>query len=143
MTSIKYISLALLMLFATGCASMGLARHSDVETQRALDVAMALKFEDVPIPTGFHVIPNETFTFQNEVLRVGILKYSGRVGADQVVNFYKDQMPLYNWNLINIVEYGRAVINFEREDQTCIVTVEPYTTKTVLTIAIAPRSSRR
>ena len=108
-----------------------------------LAVASRLKFDDVPVPSGFKIIREDSFIFQDSSVRIGLIKYAGRPNAEDLVNFYKDQMPLYNWNLINIVEYGRAVINFEREGQTCIVTVEPYSTKTILTIAIAPRSSRK
>ena len=135
------------ILFISGCANMPMRRsESDSEINGApmgLAVASRLKFDDVPVPNGFRIIREDSFIFQDSSVRIGLIKYAGRPNVEDLVNFYKDQMPLYNWNLINIVEYGRAVINFEREDQTCIVTVEPYTTKTVLTIAIAPRSSRK
>jgi hypothetical protein len=73
---------------------------------------------------------------------VGILKYAGGAKADQVVNFYKDQMPLYNWRFLNLLEYGRRIMNFDREDQTCIIVIEPTGVSTYVTITVAPKAGR-
>ena len=138
----KLIPLWFIIFFMVGCATAGTRYGGAEEAPKALDVAMALKFEDVPIPAGFRAVTNESFTFQNEVIRVGILKYSGGAAADQVVNFYKDQMPLYSWRFLNMLEYGRRILNFDREDQTCIVVVEPTKLTTYITITVAPKGGR-
>ena len=103
---------------------------------------MSLKFDDVPVPSGFKPIGNESFTFENDVLRVGIVKYAGRAKADQVATFYKDQMSLYNWRFLNMLEYGKRIMNFEREDQTCIIVIEAGKMSTYVTITVAPKASR-
>ena len=136
------ILLLAVVIFASGCATTGSGGGPDGETARSLDVSMALKFEDVPIPSGFKSVTRESFTFENDVLRVGIMKYAGRANADQVSAFYKDQMPLYNWRFINMVEYGRRILNFEREDQTCVIIVEPARMSTYVTITVAPKAGR-
>lgn len=134
--------LAVSVFTLSGCATSG-SRSGDLgEAPKSLDVAMALKFEDIPIPSGFYPITPESFTFQNDVLRVGILKYAGGAKVDQVVNFYKDQMPLYNWRFMNMMEYGRRILNFDREDQTCIIVVEPAKMRTYVTITVAPKAGR-
>jgi len=107
-----------------------------------LDVAMALKFEDVPIPSGFKPVTKDSFIFENDVLRVGILKYSGKAKAYQVVDFYKDQMPLYNWRFLNMMEYGRRIMNFDRDDQSCIIVIEPGRMSTSVSITVAPKAGR-
>jgi len=132
----------LLLLFLSGCASSSPYKSDDADSYKALDVSMALKFEDVPVPTGFKPIARESFVFENDVLRVGILKYSGRVNPDHVVNFYKDQMALYNWRFLNIVEYQRRIMSFEREDQNCIILIEPSGMGTLLTVSVAPKAGR-
>lgn len=137
-----YIAVIMVAMLAAGCA-VGRERQRDTgEAPKALDVAMALKFEDVPIPSGFRAVTNESFIFQNDVLRVGILKYSGGANAEHVVNFYKDQMPLYNWRFLNMLEYGRRIMNFDREDQTCIIVIEPYKFNTSVTLTVAPKGGR-
>jgi len=60
---------------------------------------------------------------------VGVLKYQGKTNPDQVVNFYKEQMAMYNWNLVNIVEYGQRLMNFERENEPVLL---PWSQREVL-----------
>ncbi|MFA5069106.1 MAG: hypothetical protein WC300_02555 [Candidatus Omnitrophota bacterium] len=141
---IKHIALLVIaVVLFSGCASSGSYRSSDsASAYKTLDVASTLKFEDVPVPTGFKIIGQQSFTFENDALRVGILKFSGRINADQTVIFYKDQMPLYNWHFVNIVEYGKRIMSFERDDQNCTIFIEPSGMSTLLTISVAPKAGR-
>lgn len=142
MQSIRLIFFIIVAMLVAGCATTG-SRSSDAgETPKMLDVAMALKFEDIPIPAGFRPVTRESFTFQNDVLRVGILKYAGKAQANQVVDFYKDQMPLYNWRFLNMMEYGRRILSFDRDDQTCIIVIEPVKVNCYVTITVAPKAGR-
>ncbi|MFH1868583.1 MAG: hypothetical protein ABH843_06395 [Candidatus Omnitrophota bacterium] len=139
---VKVIFTLLFITLLSGCATTGSGGAESDGSSKMLDVAMALRFEDVPVPNGFRAVTNESFIFQNDALRVGILKYAGRAYADQVVNFYKDQMPLYGWRFLNMLEYGRRIINFDREDQTCIVVIEPAKLNTYITVTVAPKAGR-
>ena len=105
-----------------------------------LKVASNLKFEDIPVPHGFKIDQYDSFSFQTGSTRLGVLKYKGRATADRVVAFYKEQMPVYNWNLINIIEYGRRMLTFERAQEICIITIEPTRGKTTLFVSVSPRS---
>ena len=135
-----FLPVSLLLIVFLGCASAGPNTRSDGATKE-LGVASILKFEDVPIPAGFRIVTDQSFSFQNELTRVGILRYAGRANAQRVIQFYKDQMPLYNWQFVNMIEYDRSLLNFEKADQTCTVTVEVGITKTALAIAVAPKGT--
>jgi len=136
-----FIIFAALFVLA-GCATTnrGGSENSSYPSQTQATAQRFLKFDDVPVPAGFNMIDNESFVFQNDRMRVGLLKYSGMPDANQVVQFYKDQMPMYNWDMINIIEYGQKVMNFDRADQTCIITVQPQSMRTVIAIAVAPKA---
>ncbi len=127
----------------TGCAAFQKKASTEgpYVTPESMGVSSSLKFDDVPIPAGFKIVDSDSFTFQNRDLRIGLLRYTGRVSGDQTVSFYKENMPMYNWSLINIVEYGRRIMNFERAGQSCIITAEPSSFYTILTIAVAPRAT--
>ena len=74
---------------------------------------------------------------------MAVLKYQGRVNIDQVINFYKEQMPMYNWSLINIIEYGQRLLNFERENETCIITIQVagfWNEEALVTVSLGPKS---
>ncbi len=132
----------LLVAFLCGCTGMGgSGSYSGSSSEvRTLDVSTMLRFKDVPAPSGFNVLEQESFAFQNDVTRVALLKYIGSRSSDEVVMFFKEQMPMYNWNPINIIEYERRILNYEKEGESCIVTIEARGRKSIVTIAISPKS---
>jgi hypothetical protein len=128
------IACCLLATILTGCASAPDAR---IEPQTIL------KFTDIPIPVGLKPLAMASYSFESAGVRVAVLKYLGRGNLDQVINFYKEQMPMYNWNLINIVEYGQRLLNFERENETCIITMQTsgwWNENILVTISVGPKS---
>jgi hypothetical protein len=134
------LGMILLLTAFAGCATTNNGSSSGYPQQPSMGMSNTMKFDDVPVPAGFRIINNESFAFQNDRMRVGLLKYAGSPDANGVVAFYKEQMPMYNWDLINVIEYGERIMNFERADQTCIITIRPLSTRTVIAIAVAPKS---
>ena len=124
----------LLTTALTGCTTIS---NSQLEPQAIL------KFSDIPIPVGLKPLPQTSYSFENAGVRVAVLKYQGRANVDQLINFYKEQMPMYNWNLINIIEYGQRLLNFERENETCIITMQVagfWNEEVLVTISLGPKS---
>ena len=124
----------LLITLLCGCATTTDTTSGPLKSQSIL------KFSDIPVPVGLKPLPLESYSFESSGVRAGVLKYSGKLNPDLVTNFYKDQMPSYNWNLINIIEYGQRLMNFERETETCIITIFPKGSLTILTISLGPKS---
>ena len=124
-----------------GCSTFSDNTNAKSASPGALEPQAILKFNDVPIPVGLKSLPAQSYSFESSGVRVGVLKYRGKNNPDQVVNFYKEQMPMYNWNLVNIVEYGQRLMNFERENETCIITLQSIGWGyTMLTVSLGPKS---
>ncbi len=124
----------LLTAALTGCSTTS---NSRIEPQAIL------KFTDVPIPVGLKTLSSASYSFESSGVRVGVLKYQGKANIDQIINFYKEQMPMYNWNLINIIEYGQRLLNFERENETCIIAIQQagfWDEDALVTISLGPKS---
>jgi hypothetical protein len=126
-----------ILLVCNGCASM--TRNQD----KPLEPANTLRFADIPIPGGFKILPQMSYSFENNGVRVALLKYKGSGSSDQVLNFYKEQMPISRWNLINISEFGQRMLNYEREDESCIITIQPLTMSTLVAISVGPKSKQQ
>ncbi|MCK4859352.1 MAG: hypothetical protein KAS87_02215 [Candidatus Omnitrophica bacterium] len=126
--------------FLVGCATVD--RQQDLELERVenegLEVASSLRFEDVPIPSAFRLKSGDSFVFQNDKTRMGLLRYIGKPEVTEIIKFYKEQMSLYNWNLLSIVEHNKVVLNFEKQGESCAITLEPLTTRTIITISLVP-----
>ena len=142
MNSLKMVLVVSLVMLLAGCATWPRKEARLEGEQAVLDTAPILRFADIPVPVGFKIIRDRSFTFQNDIARVGLLRYAGHTNIDKVVAFYKEQMTLYNWNLVNLVEYGTKILNFEKGNQSCIITIEASVTTTFLTIALSPKTTK-
>ncbi len=135
-----FVICCFLVIFWAGCASVPANKDKEISKPELLEPQSALKFSDIPVPVGFKFIPEDSYSFESSGVRVGLLKYKGKVNLDYVVNFYKEQMPMYNWNLLNSIEYGQRVLNFDREQESCIIAMASKGSSTVLTISLGPKS---
>ena len=145
MNKIKFLVLGfqlLALVLLAGCATFPQSESSsDAEQNKVtLSVAPILKFDDIPVPSGFKIMEKESFAFQNDKSRVALLKYYGGQTADQVVAFYKEQMASFNWDLVNIIEYDRKVLNYDNSEESCIITIQPQGGKSMVTVALSPKS---
>jgi len=137
----SFISLAcMLTIFLSGCSTFSDNPKSENPAGDILEPQAILKFNDIPVPVGLKSLPQASYSFESSGVRVGVLKYRGKANADQIISFYKEQMVMYNWNLVNIVEYGQRLMNFERENETCIITMETKGNNVILTISLGPKS---
>lgn len=135
---VSILTLAILNL--SGCANIVKKDSSAAKSASLLEPSVIVRFADVPVPSGFKLLAKNSYSFENSGVRVGVLRYQGRSNSDSVLNFYKEQMPMYNWNLLNIVEYGDRMMNFERENETCIVNISPKWNTTLITVSLGPKS---
>jgi len=139
------LAIAFIALMSFGvtalCGCAGASQKNSLPKEEALlEPQAALKFSDIPVPAGFKFLPRESYSFESAGVRVGALKYQGKADVDQVVNFYKDQMPLYNWNMLNAIEYGERLLNFQREQETCIINLSSKGKHITVTISLGPKS---
>jgi hypothetical protein len=125
-------------LLSAGCANI--SKKDDLSKNPSLlEPSALLKFSDVPVPSGFKLLSQDSYSFETSGMRVGVLKYQGKANPDQVINFYKEQMPMYNWNLLNVIEYGDRMMNFERENETCIIGLFTKGNAVTITVSLGPR----
>lgn len=104
-----------------------------------LSPSYAAKIADIPVPRDFKLLPKESYSFESGAIRVAVLKYRGRATLDMAVRFYKEQMPLADWTLLNIIEYENCLLNFERDDETCIIDISPRMSGVQVTISLGPK----
>jgi hypothetical protein len=133
----------ILALAIWGCATTGQGSSAvSGGVEKNLAVSSVLRFDDIPVPTGFSQLPKESFVFQTESVRAGVLRYEGRANPESVMQFYKQQMPVYNWQPVNIIEFGLKQMSFEKPGQSCIIVIEGAGSKSTVTISVGPKSER-
>ncbi len=82
-----------------------------------------------------------SYVFQNNQTRLGTQRYTGKSDVGSVLDFYKRAMLRNGWDLINLVEFDTVVLNFEKAQESCIVTIESGRSgKTMITLTLSPLS---
>jgi hypothetical protein len=122
------------------------ATHNDANTTYSttlLEPQTVSKFPDLPIPIGFKLLTDKSYAFETNGTRVAILKYIGKAKTDHLAAFFKEQMSVNNWNLINFIEYGERLLNFDRDQESCIITILPKGNAALITMFLGPKSSRQ
>ncbi|RJP28738.1 MAG: hypothetical protein C4533_02820 [Candidatus Omnitrophota bacterium] len=136
------LGLAVLILFLSftlpACSTM--SKSSNLNADGMLESAATFKFADIPVPAGFKIVPQDSYSFESGGIRVGVLRYQGKADPDVVMGFYKTQMPALNWNLLNVVEFGDRILNFDRQNETCIVEVRARGNSIKITVSLGPKS---
>ena len=134
------LSIGVLCVILAGCGSLR-SSPKDAPSSSFLEPQATMKFSDVPVPAGFKFLPQDSYSFESSGVRVGILKYHGKANPDAVSTFFKEQMPMYNWALLNSMEYGQRLLNFEREQESCIITMNGKGNSITLAISVGPKSA--
>ncbi|MDP2941761.1 MAG: hypothetical protein Q8N85_05900 [Candidatus Omnitrophota bacterium] len=139
----KLLIIALLgywVIGLSGCVSTVKKEEGSAKAPALLEPSNISKFTDVPVPSRFKFLEADSYSFESAGIRVGFLRYRGKANAEQVVSFYREQMPMYNWNLLNVVEYGDRLMNFDREAETCIITITPKGSAALITVSVGPKN---
>jgi len=139
MKALIILCLCFSVFMLSGCAGFS-KKDRQMGSPNLLEPQVTLKFNDIPVPAGFKLVPQDSYSFESAGVRVGLLKYKGKAQPQQVVNFYKEQMPMYSWGLLNVIEYGQCILNFEREQESCIVNMLANGKSITLTISVGPKA---
>lgn len=137
----KFLLLPTVFLLSTilvGCTT--LSNKDQSAASKPLESQVVSRFSDMPVPTGCKLLANDSYSFESAGVRVGLLKYQGKATVERVVNFYKEQMPMYNWTLLNMTEYGECVMNFDRDTESCIINITPKGNTSFISISFGPKS---
>ena len=134
-----FMLLATFVFFFLGCSMLSQQDKSMNSNPSALEPQAMNKFSDIPVPSGFKSLTGQSYSFESSGIRVGVLKFQGKADVDQIVSFYKEQMVMYNWNLLNVVEYGERLLNFDRENETCVITLLTRGKTVIITVSLGPK----
>ena len=115
------IAAAVAVVSGTGGCKKNLTPGSQPQVAFSNDVS----FEDIPVPAGFILERKKSYSFQNDVTRVGRLVYKGRSSINNVLAFYQQQMPLHGWQEMSYIDYRSSIRYYQKEGQSCIITVQP------------------
>lgn len=140
----KIVILLTLLVFALPFRSFSEEPKKDAmqaqQTQENKEVKVEIPIrdiEDIPVPSVMKLDKKETFLFEAKGIKVGILKYTGRVDSYSLAEAIKNNLTGEKWRLINMLTYRNTInINFAKNDRTCNVFIEEGWFTTTLEIRV-------
>jgi hypothetical protein len=96
-------------------------READVKQP----ILTSYRFEDIPLPPGMTLNRNESFLYETRATKAGLLIYEGRGEMEELSNFFKQQMPKYQWRLVSNFELQNVMLTFMKEGWNSIIYIVP------------------
>ena len=84
-------------------------------------ILTSYRFEDIPLPPGMTLLRKESFLFETRATKAGLLIYEGRGEMEKLSNFFKQQMPKYQWRLVSNFELQNVMLTFMKEGWNSII----------------------
>jgi hypothetical protein len=95
------------------------------EAESRQTISTSYRFEDIPLPPGMVLNRKESFIYETKTTKAGLLIYEGKGGMDKLVNFFKQQMPNYQWRLVSNFELNNVMLTFIKEGWSSIIYILP------------------
>jgi hypothetical protein len=134
------IPLSLFLLILWGCA-MPMSYQQGEGATGEIPLSEMLRFNDIPVPGTFRFDSQNSYIFEDKLTRIGVLKYTTATSPDEVVMFFKREMPNAGWQLINILEYGQKILTYDKGEESCVINILPGRTQSTVMISVTPKSS--
>ena len=109
-----------------GCSdlfSSGALRERQPEVRPS--VTTTYRFEDIPLPSGLNLNRKESFIYETKATKTGLLVYEGKGEMEKLANFFKQQMPNYQWRLVSNFELNNVMLTFIKEGWSSVIYIIP------------------
>lgn len=123
------IVIVLLIVGVYGCQNiknlLSYRTVRDREPEVKQPLATSYRFEDIPLPPGMTLNRKESFLYETRATKTGLLIYEGRGEMEKLSNFFKQQMPKYQWRLVSNFELHNVMLTFIKEGWSSIIYILP------------------
>ncbi len=132
------------LLVGGGCATLKDSQSSSEGTSEEKKevkgpVPLYYDFADILIPSELSLDKKNSFVYSTPSFAAGVLAFEGYVQGDSLVNFFTANMAKDGWSLKSSFRYRRVILNFEKGERSCLVSVAEFPLKTRVEIWVAPQ----
>ena len=136
-------SALLTIVFAGGMAALtggcrGVEKTESFTISNPLVVTPERPLADVPVPTGFAFKSYGSYIFDGNY-RVARLLYRGTPHVEEVIHYFKEQMPQSRWMFVRDSGVDGRVLTFHNDSEELELTLDRQSGMTALQIDIKPR----
>ncbi len=113
-----------------GCGDLTTFRTVREREPEKKPIATSYRFDDIPLPSGMALNRKESFVYETMTTRTGLLVYEGKGEMERFANFFKDQMPNYQWRLLSNFELHNVMLTFIKEGWSSVIYIQPLEDET-------------
>jgi hypothetical protein len=138
--------LAILFLVGSGCAAWQKSQDTPEETGEKKEevkgpAPIYYDFVDILIPAELSLVKKNSFVYSTPSFSAGVLVFEGYVQGESLVHFFTTNMAKDGWTLKSSFRYREVILNFEKEQRSCLISVAEYSLKTRVEVWVAPQMS--
>lgn len=98
------------------------------------------QFPDVPVPSDARLTVDKTLVFGGRNAWIGQLALTTSSDPHATFNFYKQELPRYNWIEVTSIRAPTSVLTYTREDRVLAIQIRPSTFwGSELVLTVSPR----
>jgi len=99
-------------------------------------------FDDILIPKTMQLNRKMSSVFETSTISAGVLSVGGMLKINELIEFFKTNMTKDNWTLISMFKGPRSILQFEKGNRWCIMTLmdRRYGYKTQVEIWVTPKN---
>lgn len=135
-----------LLILGAGCAttetaqgpSRGSAEKAELEEG---PVPVYHDFKDVLIPAELSLVRKRSFVYSTPSFTAGVLAFKGDVDGESLVKFFTENMGKDGWLLRSSFRYRRIILNFEKDERSCLINIAESALNTEIEIWVAPQAT--
>ena len=137
-------TLSVSLLVGIGCSTTQKAEQWSEETdEKKAEISgpapIYYDFEDILIPVELSLVKKKSFVYSTRAFTAGVLVFEGRVTSDSLANFFTSSMATDGWVLKSSFRYGRVILNFDKGERSCLISIEESALKTQVEVWVAPQ----
>ena len=125
---ICWTGIVLFLAFGTyGCYDLFATRTTIQPRESGVEkpIPTSYRFEDIPLPSGMNLNRKESFVYETKTTKAGLLVYEGKGQMERLANFFKQQMPNYQWRMVSNFELNNVMLIFIKEGWSSVIYITP------------------
>jgi hypothetical protein len=136
-TTVALSALVIIFGLTSGCSEFG----SGSDSGSRLYVSREPVIPDVPVPQGFSMDINRSYYNSNAAGRSGLITYTGKADAVEILSFFRDNMPVSGWVPNGeATDFGTYILHFHKGVEAADVRIIPGRFNTDIMVSLHKRS---
>lgn len=120
---------------------MASSKSTNVPGSSASASSVNTQFSDIPIPSGADINVEKTLIFGSKPW-FGQLSLNTSDNAGTMFDFYRSNLPQYNWQELTSVRAPTSILTYDSEDRILAITIQGSTLRgSEITLTVSPKGT--